>query len=104
MSKSRWLVRALILAAVGIVLALKLYFLIFVVDFFIGLYSFVTTAVLFSILLLAYTRFKDPYFVAQEKVVLSNSKPLVSVIVPAKKRGGQHKGMCSSLHRLNLPE
>ena len=88
MSKSRWLVRALILAAVGIVLALKLYFLIFVVDFFIGLYSFVTTAVLFSILLLAYTRFKDPYFVAQEKVVLSNSKPLVSVIVPAKNEEG----------------
>jgi hyaluronan synthase len=87
MSKSRWFVRALILVAVAIVLAIKLYFLIFVVDLVVGLYSFVTTSVLFSVLLLAYTRFKDPYIKAQE-MVLPTDKPLVSIIVPAKNEEG----------------
>lgn len=87
MSKSRWLVRALILAAVGVVLAIKLYFLIFLVDFAVGLYSFVTTAILFAVLLLAYTRFRDPYLKAQEKV-LPGARPLVSIIVPAKNEEG----------------
>ena len=87
MSKSRWLVRALILVAVGIVLALKLYFLIFMVDFMVGLYSFATTSVLFTVLLVTYTKFKDPYLKAQE-TVLSSSKPLVSIIVPAKNEEG----------------
>ena len=87
MSKSRWLVRALILVAVAIVLAVKLYFLIFFVDLIVGLYSFVTTSVLFSVLLVTYTRFRDPYIKAQEKV-LPTSKPLVSIIVPAKNEEG----------------
>ncbi len=87
MSKSRWFVRALILVAVGIVLALKLYFLIFMVDFMVGLYSFATTSVLFTVLLVTYTKFKDPYLKAQE-TVLSSSKPLVSIIVPAKNEEG----------------
>lgn len=88
MSRSRWLVRALILVAVAAVLAVKVYLLIFVVDLVVGIYSFLTTSVLFTILLISYTRFRDPYFAAQEKVKRSSSGPLVSIIVPAKNEEG----------------
>lgn len=88
MSRSRWLVRALILVAVAAVLAVKVYLLISVVDLVVGIYSFLTTSVLFTILLVSYTRFRDPYFVAQEKVKRSSSGPLVSIIVPAKNEEG----------------
>ena len=88
MSKNRWLVRALLLVAVAAVLAVKLYLLIFVVDLVVGIYSFVTTSVLFAVLLVTYARFRDPYLKAQEKVTLSNDRPLVSIIVPAKNEEG----------------
>lgn len=88
MSKSRWMVRALILTAVAAVLAVKVYLLIFVVDRIIGVYSVLTTSVLFAILFISYTRFRDPYIAAQQKVKRSSSGPLVSIMVPVKNEEG----------------
>lgn len=87
MSKNRWLVRYLILAGVGAVVAIKLYLVIFVVDFLVGLYSITTVSVLFAVLMCAFLKFKDPYIKAQGKVH-SNEKPLVSVIVAVKNEEG----------------
>ncbi len=87
MSRRRWLVRYLILVAIGAVVAIKFYLLIFVVDLFVGLYSVTTVSVLFAVLLFAFLKFKDPYLGAQGKV-LSNEKPVVTVIVAVKNEEG----------------
>lgn len=81
--KKRWFVRYLILTAVGIVLSIKVYMAIFVVDAAIGLYSVTTSFVLFNILLLSYIKYKDP-FCETGSAVVSNVTPLVSIIVPVK--------------------
>ena len=39
MDKKRWLVRYLVLASIAIILGIKLYLLIYVVDFTVGFYS-----------------------------------------------------------------
>jgi hyaluronan synthase len=83
MSKSRWLVRYLILIAVGAVVAVKLYLVIFVVDLLVGLYSITTVSVLFAVLMCTFLKFKDPYLNAQEKALL-HDKPLVTIIVAVK--------------------
>ncbi len=82
MDKKRWAVRILILSAIGIVLAAKFYFMIFVVDFMVGLYSFLTTFILFSLFIFAYFKYKDP-FIDAKNIVLNNF-PLVSVIIPVR--------------------
>lgn len=87
MSKSRWLIRCLLLVGIGAVVAIKLYLIIFVVDFMVGLYSLTTVSVLFTVLLLAFLKFKDPYLDAQGKA-LSSEKPLVTVIVAVKNEEG----------------
>ena len=99
--KKRWLVRYLILGGVGAVLAVKLYLLLFVVEFTVGLYSFFTSFLLFNILLFSYTKFKDPYIYAKS-VYVSNgitygiSKPLVSIIVPVKNEEGNIRNCVGS--------
>jgi hyaluronan synthase len=82
--KKRWLVRYLILAAVATVLALKIYWLLFVVDVFVGLYSVLTSVFLFSILFLAYVKFRDPYLDAKHIVLSENNRPLITIVVPVK--------------------
>ena len=53
-------------------------------DRILGLYSFLTTFILFSILARAYLAYKDPYLKAKD-IDLSNIKlPLVSIVVPVK--------------------
>jgi hyaluronan synthase len=84
LSKKRWVVRYAILAAVFSILVVKFYMMLFVLDIAVGAYSFTTTFVLFSILLIAYTRYKDPYYKAENLINLNNSKPLVTIIVPVK--------------------
>ncbi|MGB8189859.1 MAG: glycosyltransferase family 2 protein, partial [Nitrososphaeraceae archaeon] len=76
-------VRFLLLAAIGCVLVAKVYFMLYVVDLTIGIYSFLTSFVLFNILFLAYFRYKDPYLEAQD-VDLTKSAPLVSIVVAVK--------------------
>lgn len=81
--KKRWFVRYLILTAVGIVVSIKVYMALFVVDAAVGLYSVTTSFILFAILLLSYTKYKDPFYDTGGPVV-SNDTPLVSIIVPVK--------------------
>ncbi|HEX7032546.1 MAG TPA: glycosyltransferase [Nitrososphaera sp.] len=90
LDKKRWLVRYLCLAALGVILSIKVYLLLFILDFTVGVYSFITTFVLFSTLLLSYMKFRDPYFLALEKTgdKNNNSSPLVSVILPVKNEEG----------------
>jgi hyaluronan synthase len=80
--KSKWLVRTLMVIAVGCVLAAKIYFTILLVDPLIGIYSFLTSFVLLSVLILSYFKYKDPYLNARN-VDVSNG-PLISIVVPAK--------------------
>src|ERR1044072_8729320 len=80
--KSKWLVRTLMVIAVGCVLAAKIYFTILLVDPLIGIYSFLTSFVLLSVLILSYFKYKDPYLSARN-VDVSNG-PLISLVVPAK--------------------
>lgn len=76
-------VRFLLLAAIGSVLVAKVYFMLFVVDLTIGIYSFLTSFVLFNIIFLAYFRYKDPYLEAQDVDITKNA-PLVSIVVAVK--------------------
>ena len=99
--KKRWLVRYLILGGVSAILAVKLYLLLFVVDFTVGLYSFFTSFLLFNILLFAYTKFKDPYIYAKSMHVSNGItygifKPLVSIIVPVKNEEGNIRNCVQS--------
>ena len=86
--KKRWFVRYLILAAVATVLALKIYWLLFVVDFFVGLYSVSTSIFLFTVLFLAYVKFRDPYLKARHIVLSQNNSPLITIVGTSQKRGG----------------
>ncbi len=61
LDKKRWLVRYAILGALFSMLVVKLYMLLYVLDVVVGSYSFITTFVLFNVLLIAYTKYKDPY-------------------------------------------
>jgi len=76
-------VRFLLLAAIGSVLIAKVYFMLYVVDITIGIYSFLTSFVLFNIIFLAYFRYKDPYLEAQD-VDITKYAPLVSIVVAVK--------------------
>ena len=70
-----------------IVLGLKTYLLLFVMDFTLGIYSFFSSFVLFNILLFAYTKYKDPYIDAANIPIDSlnmDNLPLFSIVVPVK--------------------
>ena len=84
LNKKRWLVRYAILAAVFSILAIKFYMMLYVLDVFVGAYSFITTFVLFNILLITYTRYKDPYINADNLIHRYDSKPLITIVVPVK--------------------
>ena len=84
LNKKRWLVRYAILAAVFSILAIKFYMMLYVLDVFVGAYSFVSTFVLFNILLITYTRYKDPYINADNLIHRYDSKPLITIVVPVK--------------------
>ena len=84
LDKKRWLVRYAVLGALFSMLVVKLYMLLYVLDVVVGSYSFITTFVLFNVLLIAYTKYKDPYNNADNLIHLKNSKPLVTIVVPVK--------------------
>jgi len=88
LNKKRWLVRYAILAAVFSILAIKFYMMLYVLDIFVGAYSFVTSFVLFNILLITYTRYKDPYINADNLIRRYDSKPLITIVVPVKNEEG----------------
>ena len=84
LDKKRWLARYAILAVLFCILAIKFYMMLYVLDIVVGAYSFITTFVLFNILLITYTKYKDPYINADNLIHLYNSKPLVTIVVPVK--------------------
>ena len=89
LDKKRWLVRYMLLVAVAVVLAFKVYIILYAtqVNVLVGIYSFLTTFVLFSYLFFAYLKYKDPYDNAQG-IDVRNYGPLVSVVVPVKNEEG----------------
>ena len=80
--RRKWLVRVLMVIAVGCVLGAKVYFTIYLVDPLVGIYSILTSFVLLCVLVLSYFKYKDPYWNAKN-VDISNG-PLISIVVPAK--------------------
>jgi hyaluronan synthase len=84
LSRGRWLVRYAIVAAIFSILAVKFYMMLYVLDIVVGAYSFITTFVLFNVLLISYTKYKDPYVDAENLVFFDNRKPLVTIVVPVK--------------------
>src|SRR5207249_9987700 len=84
MDKKRWLVRYLVLASIAVILGVKLYLLIYVVDFTVGFYSFLTSFVLFNIFFLSWVKYRDPFIRAKDFNIPEDRKPFVSIIVPVK--------------------
>ncbi len=81
--KKRWLVRFLIIVAVGLVLSTKVYVLIFKIDPLTGLYGFIATFLIFSAFFFSYTRYRDPVIHSQYESQ-QQKQPFVSVIIAAK--------------------
>jgi len=82
--KKRWLVRSLVLVAVLIILIVKIYLAFYVIDRAVGLYSVLTSFVLFNILFISYFRYRDPYVDAYKSSIPENQLPLISIVVPVK--------------------
>ena len=82
MNKKRWLIRYIMLLLIGIILFIKIYFMLFIVDFTIGFYSFLTTLILFNIFLFSYLKFKDPLLNIKKNS--NDQEPLISIIIPVK--------------------
>lgn len=84
LDNKRWLVRALLLSAVLTILFAKVYLTVYVIDMGVGIYSILTSFVLFNILFISYFRYKDPYWKVFDKKIPTNEMPLVSLVVPVK--------------------
>ena len=83
MNKRGWFVRFLILTALATIIIIKAYLLIYVL-FFVGLYSFLTTFLLFSVFVLSYFKYRDPFNNTKDLVLSSIHVPLVTIVVAAK--------------------
>lgn len=53
-------------------------------DRLLGIYSFLTTFILFNILTLAWLRYRDPYHKAKDTDLSNVKPPLISIVVPVK--------------------
>src|SRR5919108_1069403 len=96
LDKKRWLVRYLILAAIAITLAIKINMMIFAIDITIGIYSFLTTFILFNLFFLSYVKYRDPFIAAKDIIIPEDQKPLVSIIVPVKNEEGNIRNCVQS--------
>jgi hyaluronan synthase len=96
MDKKRWLARYLILASIVAILGIKLYLLLFVIDFTVGFYSFLTSFVLFNVFFLSWVKFRDPYTAVKDVIIPEDKKPLVSIIVPVKNEEGNIRNCVQS--------
>src|SRR5581483_652727 len=83
--------RALIITGAGALIATKLYMLFFYLDPILGIYSFLTTFLVFSSFIVSYTMYRDPVYGKKKDssknaggAPFSAREPLVSVIIPAK--------------------
>ena len=82
MNKKRWIIRYFMLSLIGVILLIKIYFMLFIVDFIIGFYSVLTTLTLCSIFLFSYLKFKDPLLNVKKNS--NDTEPLISIIIPVK--------------------
>jgi hyaluronan synthase len=96
MDKKRWLARYLVLASIAVILGIKLYLLVYVVDFTVGIYSFLTSFILFNIFFLSWVRYRDPFVAAKNVIIPEDKKPLVSIIVPVKNEVGNIRNCVES--------
>ncbi len=81
-------IRCLLIGAVSVVLVLKVYLLLFVMDFVLGLYTFFSSFILLNILLFSYLSYRDPNFelpkaLKDNHAIMENS-PFFSIVVPVK--------------------
>jgi hyaluronan synthase len=83
LDRKRWLIRYLLIAAVAIVLAFKIYLLLYIIDFTLGIYSFFSSFILLNILIFSYIRYRDP-FTKVKDAPLPKYPPLFSIVVPVK--------------------
>jgi hyaluronan synthase len=75
-------VKTLLVLAIGTILAIKIYLMVFVIDHFIGAYSVVTTSLVFVAFLFTFARYRPP---SQANAGRFPAKePFVTVVVPAK--------------------
>jgi hyaluronan synthase len=88
MDRKRWLVRYLVLASIGVILGIKIYLIMYVVDFTVGFYSVLTSVVLFNLFFISWIKFRDPFTSVKDTVIPEDKKPLVSIIVPVKNEEG----------------
>ena len=65
------------------ILIVKTYLLVYVL-FFVGIYSFLTTLMLFSVFVLSYFKYRDPFNNAKDIELSSNRVPLVTIVVAVK--------------------
>jgi hyaluronan synthase len=81
-------IRCLLIGSVSVVLVLKVYLLLFVMDFVLGLYTFFSSFILLNILLFSYLRYRDPNFdLPQESggnLDMVKNCPFFSIVVPVK--------------------
>jgi hyaluronan synthase len=96
LDKKRWLVRYLVLASIAVILGIKLYLLIYVVDFTVGFYSFLTSFLLFNIFFLSYVKYRDPFVAVKDVIIPEDQKPLVSILVPVKNEVGNIRNCVQS--------
>jgi hyaluronan synthase len=92
----------LILGILGTIFAAKVYFLLYI-NFFVGIYSLLTTSLLLSIFLISYFKFKDPYHYAKD-IPFSRNMPLVSIIVPVKNEEGNIRNCVQSCINSTYPK
>ena len=100
--KKRWFVRYLLIVAVSIVLAIKVYLILYVMDFTLGIYSFFSSFILFNTLILTYTAYRDPYVRVKDSPLPKNP-PLVSIVVPAKNEEGNIRNCVESCLKQTYP-
>jgi hyaluronan synthase len=71
-----------------VVLALKIYLLLFVMDFVLGLYTFFSSFTVLNILAFSYFRYRDPVFELQPTLegghIVAERSPFFSIVVPVK--------------------
>ena len=102
LDKQRWLVRYLLIAAVGVVLGFKVYLLLYVIDFTLGIYSFFSSFVLLNILLFSYLGYSDPYIKVKDNPLPKNL-PLFSIVVPVKNEEENIKNCVESCLKQTYP-
>jgi len=90
MDQKRLLVRYLILSSHGIVLGIKVNLMLFIVDFYIGIYGLLTSIKISSMCFISFLNYKDPYLAANKHVIQNdnNYSSFVSIVVAVKNEEG----------------